>query len=104
MVKIYPIYPKRKYVRLTSGILETNRNDQLSKKSDRKDSKFTAEKLLPLRTWIEGERKAARFERTYYIRKYGKPSKLGEFYEEGMREHMARWEDVMNKNGDYVEH
>ncbi|KAM3172235.1 hypothetical protein ACTXT7_014970 [Hymenolepis weldensis] len=31
-------------------------------------------------------------------------SKLAKFYEEGMRKLMARWEDVINKNGDYVEH
>ncbi|KAM3174574.1 hypothetical protein ACTXT7_010249, partial [Hymenolepis weldensis] len=31
-------------------------------------------------------------------------SKLARFYEEGMRKLMARWEDVINKDGDYVEH
>ncbi|KAM3175260.1 hypothetical protein ACTXT7_008880 [Hymenolepis weldensis] len=31
-------------------------------------------------------------------------SKLAKFYEEGIRKLMARWEDVINKNGDYVEH
>ncbi|KAM3171906.1 hypothetical protein ACTXT7_015626 [Hymenolepis weldensis] len=31
-------------------------------------------------------------------------SKLAKFYEEGMRKLMARWEDVINKNGDYVKH
>ncbi|KAM3179061.1 hypothetical protein ACTXT7_001367 [Hymenolepis weldensis] len=31
-------------------------------------------------------------------------SKVAKFYEEGMRKLMARWEDVMNKNGDYVEY
>ncbi|KAM3185311.1 hypothetical protein ACTXT7_006614 [Hymenolepis weldensis] len=31
-------------------------------------------------------------------------SKLAKFYEEGMRKLMARWEDVINKNGGYVEH
>lgn len=30
-------------------------------------------------------------------------SKLAKFYEEGIRKLMARWEDVINKNGDYVE-
>ncbi|KAM3188005.1 hypothetical protein ACTXT7_001147 [Hymenolepis weldensis] len=30
--------------------------------------------------------------------------KLAKFYEEGMRKLMARWKDVINKNGDYVEH
>ncbi|KAM3173006.1 hypothetical protein ACTXT7_013386 [Hymenolepis weldensis] len=33
-----------------------------------------------------------------------KLSKLAKFDEEGMRKLMARWEDVINKNGDYVEH
>ncbi|KAM3183729.1 hypothetical protein ACTXT7_009786 [Hymenolepis weldensis] len=32
-----------------------------------------------------------------------KLSKLAKFYEEGIRKHMARWEDATNKNGDYVE-
>ncbi|KAM3171631.1 hypothetical protein ACTXT7_016233 [Hymenolepis weldensis] len=31
-------------------------------------------------------------------------SKLANFHEEGMRKLMARGEDVINKNGDYVEH
>ncbi|KAM3179168.1 hypothetical protein ACTXT7_001119 [Hymenolepis weldensis] len=31
-------------------------------------------------------------------------SKLAKFHEEGMRKFMARWEDEINKNGDYVEH
>ncbi|KAM3187667.1 hypothetical protein ACTXT7_001860 [Hymenolepis weldensis] len=31
-------------------------------------------------------------------------SKLAKFDEGGIGELMARWEDVMNKNGDYVEH
>ncbi|KAM3179244.1 hypothetical protein ACTXT7_001000 [Hymenolepis weldensis] len=31
-------------------------------------------------------------------------SKLAKFYEEGMRKLMARWEDAINKNGDYSEH
>ncbi|KAM3176625.1 hypothetical protein ACTXT7_006159 [Hymenolepis weldensis] len=31
-----------------------------------------------------------------------KKSKLAKFYE-GMRKLMARWEDVITKNGDYVE-
>ncbi|VUZ44469.1 unnamed protein product [Hymenolepis diminuta] len=31
-------------------------------------------------------------------------SKLAKFYDEGMRKLMARWEDVVNKNIDYVEH
>ncbi|KAM3178555.1 hypothetical protein ACTXT7_002318 [Hymenolepis weldensis] len=33
-----------------------------------------------------------------------KLSKLANFYEEGMRKLMARWKDVINKNGDYAEH
>ncbi|VUZ40475.1 unnamed protein product [Hymenolepis diminuta] len=31
-------------------------------------------------------------------------SRLAKLYEEGMRKLMARWEDVINKNGDCVEH
>ncbi|KAM3186204.1 hypothetical protein ACTXT7_004839, partial [Hymenolepis weldensis] len=31
-------------------------------------------------------------------------SKLAKFYEEGIGKLMARWEDVVNKNGDCVEH
>ncbi|KAM3179765.1 hypothetical protein ACTXT7_017649 [Hymenolepis weldensis] len=31
-------------------------------------------------------------------------SKLAKLYEEGMRKLMGRWEDVINKNGDYVKH
>ncbi|KAM3171063.1 hypothetical protein ACTXT7_017359 [Hymenolepis weldensis] len=31
-------------------------------------------------------------------------SKVAKFSEEGMRKLMARWGDVVNKNGDYVEH
>ncbi|KAM3186506.1 hypothetical protein ACTXT7_004185 [Hymenolepis weldensis] len=31
-------------------------------------------------------------------------SKLAKFYDEGIGKLMARWEDVFNKNGDYVEH
>ncbi|KAM3183468.1 hypothetical protein ACTXT7_010310 [Hymenolepis weldensis] len=31
-------------------------------------------------------------------------SKLATFYEEGMRKLVARWEDVIDKNGDFVEH
>ncbi|KAM3188290.1 hypothetical protein ACTXT7_000606 [Hymenolepis weldensis] len=31
-------------------------------------------------------------------------SELSKFYEEGMRKLMARWGDVINKNGVYVEH
>ncbi|KAM3178173.1 hypothetical protein ACTXT7_003100 [Hymenolepis weldensis] len=31
-------------------------------------------------------------------------SKLTKLYEDGMRKLMARWEDVINKIGDYTEH
>ncbi|KAM3180159.1 hypothetical protein ACTXT7_016853, partial [Hymenolepis weldensis] len=31
-------------------------------------------------------------------------SKLAKFYEEGMGGLMARWENVINKNDNYVEH
>ncbi|KAM3187385.1 hypothetical protein ACTXT7_002421 [Hymenolepis weldensis] len=40
---------------------------------------------------------------TRFVRYQQATSQLAKFYEEGMRKLMARWEDVINKNGDYVE-
>ncbi|VUZ38812.1 unnamed protein product [Hymenolepis diminuta] len=31
-------------------------------------------------------------------------SKLSKFHDEGMRKLVARWEYVINKDGDYIEH
>ncbi|KAM3186372.1 hypothetical protein ACTXT7_004483 [Hymenolepis weldensis] len=48
--------------------------------------------------------------KTYFKRRDGNEtsfffeSELAKFYEEGIRKLVARWEDVINKNGDHFKH
>ncbi|KAM3182311.1 hypothetical protein ACTXT7_012640 [Hymenolepis weldensis] len=39
-----------------------------------------------------------------FVRNQQATSKLAKFCEEEMRKLMASWEDVINNNGDYVDH